>query len=46
MEFSETTTADYQKALAELDAITSSDDWLTEIGRSVENKSRRHKESW
>jgi hypothetical protein len=42
---SQPSTAGYQKALAELDAITSSDDWLTEIGRSVENKSRRHKES-
>jgi len=35
-------TTDYQRALAELDAITSSDDWLSEIRLSNENKSRRH----
>ncbi len=35
---------DYQRALAELDAITSSDDWRSEIDRSIENRSRRHKE--
>ena len=38
-------TADYQKALAELDSITSSDEWVTEISRSAENKSRRNRQS-
>jgi hypothetical protein len=34
-------TADFPKALAELDEITSSRDWLDEMDRSRENRSRR-----
>jgi hypothetical protein len=33
-------TSDYRKALSELDAITSSEDWSSEIGRSLENRVR------
>jgi hypothetical protein len=32
--------ADFRKAMAELDAITSSEDWSIEISRQIENKSR------
>jgi hypothetical protein len=33
--------ADFPRALAELDEITSSEDWRDEIGRSLENRLRR-----
>jgi hypothetical protein len=33
--------ADFRKAMGELDAITSSEDWSIEISRQIENKSRR-----
>ncbi len=37
------TTMEFQSALAELDTITSSDDWSSEISQSLENRTRRHK---
>jgi len=37
--------ADYQRAFAELDSITSSVEWMSEIGHSAQNRSRRHRQS-
>jgi hypothetical protein len=38
-------TNDYQRAFAGLDAIITSNEWLSEVGRSVENKFRRQRQS-
>jgi hypothetical protein len=35
------TPADFKRAIAELDSLTLSDDWLHEIKRSIENQNRR-----
>jgi hypothetical protein len=37
--------SDYQNALAELDSITSSEEWVKEVTRSAENKSRKNRQA-
>lgn len=38
------TSSEFKRAISELDALTSSDDWLDEIKYSIDNQSRRKKQ--